>query len=50
MTARSEAIKDIMAELKKEHRCFLAFRRDLNAPIRDIVRSFSKQQDKVKQQ
>lgn len=48
MTARSEAIRDIVQELRKEHKCFLAFHKELNAPIRHIVKTYSDQQDKIK--
>lgn len=48
MTARSEAVRDIVQELRKENKCFLAFHRELNAPIRHIVKTYSDQQDKIK--
>lgn len=48
MTARSEAVRDIVQELRKEHKCFLAFHKELNASIKHIVKAYSDQQDKIK--
>lgn len=48
MTARSIAVHDIVQELRKEGKCFLLFHRELNAPIKKIVETYSNQQDKIK--
>ena len=37
MTARSEAIRDIVQELRKEHKCFLAFHKELNDLIKETL-------------
>ena len=38
-TARAQAIEDIKAELKKEQKSYINFRRELNPAMRDIVKT-----------
>lgn len=41
------AIKDIRQELSKEGKCFITFRVELNAPIREIIREYLEEQKEV---
>ena len=43
---KAAAVKDIMIELHKEGKCFIAFRTELNTPIRLIMREYSQEQKK----
>lgn len=38
-TARAQAIEDIKAELKREQKSYINFRRELNPAMRDIVKA-----------
>lgn len=42
--AKKQAILDIQEELIKTSKSFIAFRKDLNGPIRKLVSNYLKQQ------
>lgn len=44
MNAKEYAIRDIKEELKKHDKCFLAFHRELNYPIKTIINIYLKKQ------
>lgn len=44
-TARAAALRDIKESLKKEGKCFLAFRSDLNSIMEEIVDTYATLQD-----
>lgn len=44
MTAKTAAIKDIKAELKKSSACFLAFHKELDCQINNIVEYYLNEQ------
>lgn len=44
MTPKKQAVKDIKKELKEEHKAFIDFRKELNYPIRQIVREYLREQ------
>lgn len=44
MTARHQAIEDIKNELKMSQRCFLAYRKELNPVIDEIVKEYTDMQ------
>lgn len=46
MDAKQKAIQDIRMELKKQHRCFIAFHRELNPVIDAIVNNLLEKQQK----
>lgn len=41
------AIRDIKQELSKEGKCFITFRVELNAPIKEIIREYLEEQKEV---
>ena len=41
------AVQDIKQELHKEGKCFITFRIELNAPIREIIREYLEEQKEV---
>jgi len=43
-SAKTQALHDIKEELKREGKVFIAFRKELNAPMREIVNEQLKQQ------
>lgn len=48
MSAKQQALKDIKSDLESEGKSFIAFHRELNTPIRNIVNQYLKQQKKIK--
>lgn len=48
MSARTEALKDIKAELRKEHKPFIAFNTALNPIMKELVRHTLLMQKKSK--
>lgn len=44
MTAKESALEDISRDLEKNHRCFVAFRKELNRPVQQLVREYLKKQ------
>lgn len=47
MNAREQAIKDIKEELRKQHKCFLAFHKELDSPIEKIIKSYTTKQKEI---
>lgn len=47
MTAKSKAIEDIKAELASSSRVFLAFRKELNPEIDNLVREYTAKQQSL---
>ena len=45
MSAKEVAIKDIRESLKRQGKCFLAFRVDLNPIMKDLVNEYIKAQE-----
>lgn len=48
LTAKEQALKDIKAELRTQHKAFIAFKTELNPIIRKIVSEQLKAQKKLK--
>lgn len=49
MSARKQAVQDMMPELKKNHKSFIAFRRELNPVMRQLVTEQVKAQQEISQ-
>lgn len=49
MTAKDKAIEDIKAELAQASKCFLAFHKELNQRIDNLVDSYIKLQESLNQ-
>ena len=47
MSARTQAIQDMMPELKKRNKSFIAFRRELNPIMRKLVSQQIRQQQSI---
>ena len=47
MSARTQAIQDMMPELKKRNKSFIAFRRELNPVMRKLVSQQIKEQQSI---
>ena len=47
MSARTQAIQDMMPELKKRNKSFIAFRRELNPVMRKLVSQQIKEQKSI---
>ena len=45
MTARQAAIRDIQDDLRQNHKCFIAFKRELNPVMDKLVRNQLEQQN-----
>lgn len=45
MNAKEAAIRDMIPELKKHNKCFLAFKKELNPIMRRLVKNQIKQQN-----
>jgi len=43
---KATAVQDIKQELSKQGKCFITFRVELNAPIREIIREYLEEQKK----
>ena len=48
MNAKQQALKDIKADLRSEGRSFIAYVKELNKPIRELVKQYLKQQREFK--
>jgi len=48
MSAKQQALKDIKSELESEGKSFIAFHKELNIPIRNIVKQYLKRQKEIK--
>lgn len=48
LTAKEQALKDIKAELRTQHKAFIAFKTELNPIIKKIVSEQLKAQKKLK--
>lgn len=46
--AKEQAILDIQVELRKEHKLFITFREELDAPIKVIINMYLKAQAEKK--
>ena len=47
MSAKEQAVLDIMADLKNQNKCFIAFRKELNPIMRKLVSYQIKQQKEM---
>ena len=47
MSARTQAIQDMIPELKKRNKSFIAFRRELNPVMRKLVSQQIKEQQSI---
>ena len=47
MGAKQQALQDIKSELKSEGRSFIMFYKELDVPIRDLVKQYLKQQKEL---
>lgn len=45
---KATAVQDIKEELHKQCKCFITFRIELNAPIREIIREYLEEQKEVR--
>ena len=45
MTAKKQALRDIMEDLRKDGKCFLAFRSELNPIMDKLVEQYLEQQN-----
>lgn len=45
MSAKQQAMRDIIESLKEEHKAFIAFRKELNPIMEDLVESYIECQD-----
>lgn len=43
---KATAVQDIKQELHRQGKCFITFRIELNAPIREIIREYLEKQEK----
>lgn len=48
MSAKQQALQDIKAELKSEGRSFIAFYRELNETMKELVKEHINKQKKLK--
>ena len=50
MTARQQAERDIRESLKQNHKSFIAFRKELNPVMKEIVSEYTEAQEKSKEE
>ena len=47
MTAKDAAIQDMLPELERQNKCFLAFKKELNPAMRRLVRTQLREQRSI---